>query len=664
MLERNRLVQIISAVIAAVALLLSGPLSVALTAEAGRAEMVYTDQAQEGDPPEVALGIAMGAFRGLFVNYLWLRATKLKEEGKFYEAIELSQAITRLQPRFPRVWAFHAWNMSYNISVATNTASERWTWVKAGVDLLRKEAIPRNPNDVLLYKELAWIFNHKIQSFSDDANRFYKRRLAEEWTYVLGPPPALPEDTQAARKLMVEWMAPVANAPERLEDVIAEEIKAQKAKLRPGDPEPEGGFVSKVQVLADALRKEGGLKLDETLLRFYTLSDIYNSSWYSQKKVFRLADGSRNSVVDRFREDPAYKDAWDRLIPHVRKRVLLDEKKMDPARMARYTMKFGPLDWRHPSSHAIYWSAQGVDETLERSGDHQFDTLNTDRIIVQGLQELFRSGRIFYDPVLDSYTALLDTNWADSYGEVVEELAARGGVAESEKRSYTLYGAGYENFLRDVIRVYYRMGEYDKAQDTYKRLASWKGLNTNDPAKFAEMQLSLAEFVKKELRDDRLSVPHVAAGECAGALLDAFYNGLLRGNIKRFASGFKYAEEVHTVYFEEKQKVRTVVDRDNRMDEMPRQFPDMAAQVFVSMMAMGEMDPAQASTIFAKAPQSIQQIAYDQLRSIMLRRGMPESAVAEFFPEPAGMEAYRAERARIDAQSDAALKEKLKTEQK
>lgn len=664
-MQRDRLIQTVCLVLAIAALFCSGPLSVALTAEAGRAEMVYTDQAQDGDPPEVALGIAMGAFRGLFVNYLWLRATKLKEEGKFYEAIELSQAITRLQPRFPRVWAFHAWNMSYNISVATNTASERWTWVKAGVDLLRKEAIPRNPNDVLLYKELAWIFNHKIQSFSDDANRYYKRMMAEEWTYVLGTPPSLPEDSQAARRMMADWLRPIMEAPDRLEDVIQGEIDAQRSKLRPGDREPEGGFTSRVRSLVEALREEGGLQLDETLLRFYTLADIYNSAWYAGKNVFRLNESSRNSVVDRFRDDPSYKDAWERLIPHVRKRVLMDEKKMDPARMIRYTMKFGPLDWRHASSHAIYWSAMGVEEVLERDRTSEFDTLNTDRIIVQGLQELFRSGRIFFDPVLGSYTALLDTNWADSYGDVVGELAARGGVAERAGKAYTLYGAGYENFLRDVVRVFYRMGEYDKASQYRDRLMNWPGLNINNPDVFLEFQLPLNEWVKKELKNDRLSVPHVAAGECAGALLDAYYNGLLRGNLRRFASSFKYAEEVHRVYFEEKQKVRTTADTEaNRMDEMPRQFPDMAAQVFIGLLVSGEMDPSQAAQVFEKAPAQIRQIAYDPLRSSMLQRGMPETAFSTLFPEPAGMAEYRAARRALEQQSDEALKRKMQTEQR
>lgn len=661
MRERPWLIQSVCLLVASACLLMCGPLSVAITAEAGRAQLVYTDQAQEGDPPEVALGIALGAFRGLFVNYLWLRATKLKEEGKFYEAIELSQAITRLQPRFPRVWAFHAWNMSYNISVATNTASERWTWVKAGIDLLRKEAIPRNPNDVLLHKELAWIFNHKIQSFSDDANRYYKKRVAEEWTYVLGVPPALPEDSQQARKIMIEWLRPVVTAPGTLSELIERELADQRARLRPGDD--DSGVTSRVRELSDRLTK-GGLKLDEDFLRFVSLHDVYKGSWYADKGLFRLTDSSKNAVVDELRDLPEYADAWARLLPFVRRSVVVNEKRMEPERMVRYTEKFGPMDWRHPSSHALYWAARGVEEQLERAGDHQFDTLNTDRLVTHALQELFRSGRIFFDPVMDSYTALLDPNWTDAYGEVVEELAARGGIAESANRAYTLYGAGYENFLRDVIRVYYRMGETQKAEQYYQKLQTWRGLNRNDPDKFYELaNLGLDEFVKRELRNDRISVPHVAQGECASALLDAYYNGLLRGNLKRFTTAFKYAQAVHEAYFEA-QDTRTTADVENRMDEMPRQFPDMAAGVFVSMIGMGEMDPNQASRIFEKAPATIQQIAFDPLKTLMLQRGLPEKVFLQLFPEPPGMDEYRLARRRMELEGEAGAKRKLQAEQK
>jgi len=147
-------------------------------------------------PPGVALASALGSFRGMAVNYMWYRIEMLKRDGKFFEANSLAHWITTLQPRFPQVWSFHAWNMAYNISVTTNTPEERWDWVSQGIDLLREEGVVHNPNDMLIHKELAWIFLHKIQAFADDAHWHYKLQLAAEWHELLGPPPMPEPGTQ------------------------------------------------------------------------------------------------------------------------------------------------------------------------------------------------------------------------------------------------------------------------------------------------------------------------------------------------------------------------------------------------------------------------------------------------------------------------------------
>src|SRR5262249_44510148 len=152
-------------------------LATGLTASAGRSRLLYTQRAEDSQTWEEGVGVAMGAFRGLFVNMLWIRANNLKEAGRYYEAMDPASTITKLQPRFPQVWAFHAWNMAYNISVTTQTPQERWQWVQSGIRLLRDQGIPANPNDLTLHRELAWIYLHKIQGFMDDANPYYKRQV-------------------------------------------------------------------------------------------------------------------------------------------------------------------------------------------------------------------------------------------------------------------------------------------------------------------------------------------------------------------------------------------------------------------------------------------------------------------------------------------------------
>ena len=110
-----------------------------------------------GMPADIAFtSLALGGFRGLAVDYFWIRAEMLRQDGRYYEANQLANWICKLQPRFVRVWSFHAWNLAYNMSVLTQTFKERWNWVYNGIKLLRDEGIRYNPKAVSLYRELGW----------------------------------------------------------------------------------------------------------------------------------------------------------------------------------------------------------------------------------------------------------------------------------------------------------------------------------------------------------------------------------------------------------------------------------------------------------------------------------------------------------------------------
>ena len=120
--------------------------------------------------------------------------------------VQLARWITDLQPTFSGATAYLAWNMAYNISVTCSSFADRWRWVNEGIKLIRDQAIEYNPEDPVLYKELAWIFQHKLGNIMDDANLFYKNRLAILITNVAGIKPdweamaAAPESERAFMK--------------------------------------------------------------------------------------------------------------------------------------------------------------------------------------------------------------------------------------------------------------------------------------------------------------------------------------------------------------------------------------------------------------------------------------------------------------------------------
>jgi hypothetical protein len=142
----------------------------------------------ENAPPVLAFTtVALGGFRGLISNLLWMRASDLQQDDKFFEAAQLADWITKLEPTFAAVWVFQGWNMAYNISVKFKDFPDRWRWVENGIELLRDQALRYNPNNVDIYRELAWFFQHKMGANLDDANMYYKGEWANEMQNFFGP---------------------------------------------------------------------------------------------------------------------------------------------------------------------------------------------------------------------------------------------------------------------------------------------------------------------------------------------------------------------------------------------------------------------------------------------------------------------------------------------
>ena len=631
--------QIIAAIVMAIALVFSGAMATDVAASTGRHHLTYMDTAEEGDPPQVGLGIAMGAFRGLFVNMLWMRANDLKEEGKFYEAMELARAITRLQPRFNQVWVFHAWNMAYNISVTTQTTEERWQWVNNGINLLRRDGIRANPNDMLIHKELAWIFLHKVAGFTDDANQYYKRQLAQEWTEVLGPPPfPTPEtmrDRDAAIESYVAWLQPIVDAPSTLEQAI--------------EREPS------VADLVERLRAAGGAA-DRRLLAFHAFYHAVRDS--GGGTLYRDNSDERHRALLDVVEAPELADAWPVLLAHLRKRALVDDYNMEPSRMVRYTQKYGPIDWRHPAAHALYWGARGVEQgldrvTMENRGD--WDFVNADRIVIQAIQELYRSGEVYFAYVeyrLGERAMLAlepNAHFFDVYGEIIYELAQRswadGGAIGN--RAYSFYSAGYENFLKDGVRFFYRRGQFAKAEQILARYRTWEGRNLNitTAQREAEDGLTLDDWIDTQYTSQRWSSPYVAQAEVAGALQGAFA-AMLAGDQEMFLRQFQFASDFHRKYFEVQPRfnLSATEDGDTRMDQLEPDFRLLAGTTFARFMTMVPIDYAERA--YDIAPPDLRRFAYDVL-VVRLKAQLDAEQDArgrgfdEMFPQPNGMNEFR-----------------------
>ncbi len=298
-----------------------------------RERLVDTDIIENAPPMVAFTTVALGSFRGLIANFLWLRTHRMQDEGRYFEMVQLASWITMLQPRFTGATAYLAWNMAYNVSVTFTRPEDRWRWVRRGIELIRDEALVYNPGDPELYRELGWIYQHKLGQEMDDANIYYKWQLAEEMMSVLGGWP-------------VDWEL-WARAP------------ADDRELRRflGENHPLWSWLTERRLplaeLESTFRDHNGFPED------------------LQKSLLEL--GVRDTLNVYFRG-----------------RWLRQRLKLEPDRIARLNQKYGEFDWRLPEAHAIYWATRGL-EVAEDGID-----LACERMIFQSLNNAFAGGRLLY----------------------------------------------------------------------------------------------------------------------------------------------------------------------------------------------------------------------------------------------------------------------------
>jgi len=315
----------------------------------------------ENAPPVLAFTtVALGGFRGLISNALWMRASDLQEEDKFFEMAQLADWITKLEPHFVHVWLVQAWNMAYNISVkfkesAPGQFPDRWRWVKAGIELLRDQGLEYNKNETLIYRELAWFFQHKIGQNLDDASVYYKQQWANDMSTVFD------------------------KKTPNLEELIHPQTADQKERAR----------------------------------------------------------------------------------------LLRETYKMDPQFMKEVDERYGPLEWRLPEAHSIYWAAMGLKKAAENPTKVKEDDLITlRRVIYQSMQMSFQRGRLVTNPFAKSFEFGPNLDIIPKVNNAYEQ------AAREDAKNHDHILKAHRNFLRDAVYFLYVYNRLPDAAQWFKYLAT------------------------------------------------------------------------------------------------------------------------------------------------------------------------------------------------
>jgi len=508
--RREWTVQVVAAATAAACLVGAGFLVDPINRIRKEHQYVLDPDSMKGLPPNLELLGKLGTFRALAIDWAAIRAERLKDEGKTYEALQLHETICALAPRFPRVWTNAAWNMAYNISVMQYTPEARWMWVKNGIEILRDKGIQYNPKAVTLYKDLAWTYWHKIGDFMDDEHLNYKRALAVEMEQVLGPPPVTLSD-----KDYFDWFARIVNAPRDF------------AALLRDDPEA-AALVAKLEAVS--------LKPDEALLEFvarHIRPELQASELLKAKSSEDLLTDRRLALLT----DAQWKQPLDRLLAALRSKVLRERYKFDLDWMFDLMVyQYGPLDWRNAFSHAIYWASRG--DKLSRGYDavNINDQLNNARFVFYGLQKTIMQGRITlwpdFDDPFSSYIELTpDTRYIPYLYDAYMRLGKEHFGDHPDFKEGTpgpIYLRGFVTSMQEWIQLLYlEGGEANQTQaETYYRWLRENNREADGSVQYRYQQ-TMAEFVTGEL------LSTAGTYKAAGAVIRSFAQRAL----KQFALG-------------------------------------------------------------------------------------------------------------------------------
>jgi len=617
--ERHEwVVQLIGVLVAVAALVGAGFLLPSINEIRRERQLVINPKSVAGLPPSIALLSKTGTFRALAIDWAAIRAERLKQEGKTYEALQLHQTVCALAPRYPMLWAYSAWNMAYNISVMQYTPEARWKWVRNGITLLRDQGIEYNPKAIALYKELAWIYWHKIGDFLDDEHMNYKRALGVEMERVLGPPPIRWDE-----QTHIAWFKKVVDAPRDLDKLI----------------ENDTGVAAVVDLLAEV-----DLRPDIELLEFvarYIRPELMASELYEDKMV---VDDLRRRRLEILR-NPEYEKAVDTLLAAVRSHVLRTEMKFDLDYMLELMLeRYGPLDWRTAYAHSLYWASYGDEVCKDVAGNRPADEMNTARLVFFSLGKLIARGRMtLYPDFEDPFVSYADLSPDTRYIPYLYETYMRLGKEQFGDDPRFVEGTPGPNYMTGFITAMHTWIHYLYLEGGEKNLRlaeqyyAWLRENNPHPDGSTQEQYltTLEEFVLRDIRD-QLETYRSASAIVRTFARRALKQYSLNKNREAYTSMVR-ARQCYNIWME-----GAHLELNDRAALQP---PKVILRDEIEMfMKDAKYSPLFKARLWNNLPLKQRQMVFDILKptfeTICAERD-PEWSVKRAFPEPPGMEEAR-----------------------
>jgi hypothetical protein len=259
------------------------------------------------------------------------------------------------------------------------------------------------------------------------------------------------------------------------------------------------------------------------------------------------------------------------------------------------------------------------------------------------MQALARTGTMNVDPFSeDNPGKLADNRWIDVLDAYFRDLYDKH--YDSRGAGGDTFASFYENFMKSAVRLLFRAGERERAQEILDRLDSLFGRGGLVPNMSYSVPLDM--FVQQETYGAYLDQPWAAYGDVQAALIRGYREGLLLGREGVLEDAIKFARDL-TLYFKESETFDYVNKfGEARMTSLVTDLDRSIADVFAFVLIDQEMPLVDRLTIYNRAPVDQQIVVYDIAREALEAEfsSSPLSSRIAFeniFAEPEGMEAYR-----------------------
>ncbi|MFI4861156.1 MAG: hypothetical protein ACIAXF_10785, partial [Phycisphaerales bacterium JB063] len=200
----------------------------------------------------------------------------------------------------------------------------------------------------------------------------------------------------------------------------------------------------------------------------------------------------------------------------LRAKTLVSDYHMDPGYMMWLMDEYGPIDWRHVNSHALYWSSLGTIMALDKNNRSQIDFINNDRQTIHAVQGLAYAGTLVFRPRVEqlgpeigagTVQTMVDTRFFEAYDMALtrtRELIESGEFGDVNEGTYD---TGYENFLHAATMYSYYGGQTGLARRYFNKLKESFGGEGSTSAYAADYEVyanNLAGFAYERLISDDL----------------------------------------------------------------------------------------------------------------------------------------------------------------